>query len=265
MTEWCLIKKACASRVDEAIANKARTTPLSQWCHQVEQFTQSKEVVAQVRGIKVKWTRWSVHWVRRRGRIHDWTYLHRMNSSRHQMTVSSRLFLEIQVMSRWNEFLENRLDQARIRCLLRIPLWLEVSQESSQINIYCVENQRKFKSGMTGEESSGSFGMDGRKKSGQRTDKSRDSSLARKFKQGSEYSREKKSRASKIYSSKSNSSVSRSIIDRIIANKDGVVSDTIMKNLSENEGGGDEAGEPEHARNESYVGTNPSISTHMMA
>ena len=96
---------------------------------------------------------------------------------------------------------------------------------------------------MTGEESSGSFETERRKKSGQRTDKSRDSSLARKFKQGSEFSREKKSRASKIYSSKSNSDVSRNIIERIIANKDGQVSDTIMRNLSDNEGGGDEAGE----------------------
>lgn len=109
------------------------------------------------------------------------------------------------------------------------------------------EGRRRLKSGI--DDGSYSNMTADRKKSAQKTDKSRDSSLQRKFKQGSEYSKSKRSRAN---SSRSNSDVSRKIIERIIANKDGKVSDTDMRHLSDDEGA-DVAGDTEIDRNEAFM------------
>ena len=57
---------------------------------------------------------------------------------------------------------------------------------------------------------------------------------------------------SRAHSSRSNSDVSRKIIERIIANKDGKVSDTDMRHLSDDEGA-DDAGDTEIDRNEAFM------------
>lgn len=65
-----------------------------------------------------------------------------------------------------------------------------------------------------------------------------------------------KSKKSRAHSSKSGSDISRNIIERIIANKDGKVSDTDMRHLSDDEGA-DGAGDTEIDRNETYpIGSN---------
>ena len=57
---------------------------------------------------------------------------------------------------------------------------------------------------------------------------------------------------SRTHSSRSKSDVSRKIIERIIANKDGKVSDTDMRHLSDDEGA-DVAGDTEIDRNEAFM------------
>ena len=122
------------------------------------------------------------------------------------------------------------------------------------------ETRRRFKSGAE-DGSYSSMTAAERKKSAQKTDKSRDSSLQRRFKQGSEYSKSKRSR---VHSSKSGSDVSRNIIERIIANKDGKISDTDMRHLSDDEGQ-DEAANTEIDRNDTYpIGRSDNLETEMI-